>query len=148
MAASQTNLILRSRALPNGRTHQTFSKTQTMALRGQRFTVDLSDDDDETGSASRISPHAAPSIPGAFIGDIQERSSTAPPVAPKLKTTTSGFPEHRKRARVSAFKQQRGALAAPAATASRNNSALPQYETPLSTNSSRNDLSFDEEERK
>lgn len=80
-----------------------------MDMRGQRFTLDLSDDEDETGSSSSIPSNIAPSIPGAFIGDIQERSSTAPPTAPKLKTTTSGFPEHKKRTRVSAFKQQRGA---------------------------------------
>ncbi|KAH8687275.1 RPAP1-like protein [Tricladium varicosporioides] len=85
-----------------------------MNLRGQRFTVDLSDEEDEHASPSRVSTHAIPSVSNAFIGDIQERQ-TAPPTAPKLSNPT-GFPQHKKRTRVSAFKQQRAKDAkAPAA---------------------------------
>jgi hypothetical protein len=118
-----------------------------MDLRGQRFTVDLSDDDDERGSDSRIPSSAAPSIPGAFIGDIQERASTTPPTAPKLKSSTSGFPEHKKRTRVSAFKQQRSGSTVPVSSASHKGHASPRNQTPP-TNRNKTDPNFDEEERK
>ncbi|KAI6081721.1 hypothetical protein F4821DRAFT_18921 [Hypoxylon rubiginosum] len=44
-----------------------------------------------------------------LITDIQEREPTAPkaPSFPQLKSTSTGFPEHKKRTRVSAFKQKR-----------------------------------------
>jgi len=85
-----------------------------MDLKGQRFAIELSDDDDEAGPKSK-SPPSEPSFGvSAFIGNIKERSPTAPPSAPTLKTTATGFPEHRKRTRISVFKQQRGAADAPA----------------------------------
>ena len=87
-----------------------------MDLRGQRFTVDFSDDEEEeSGLQTRVPANATPSLTSAFIGDIKERS-TAPPTAPKFKSATTGFPEHKKRTRVSAFKQQRGSAAKPADT--------------------------------
>ncbi|KAI4860680.1 hypothetical protein F4820DRAFT_97983 [Hypoxylon rubiginosum] len=44
-----------------------------------------------------------------LILDIQEREATAPkaPSLPQLKSTATGFPEHKKRTRVSTFKQKR-----------------------------------------
>lgn len=102
--------------------------------------VDLSDDEGETGSDSRILSNASSSIPGAFIGDIQERLSTLPPTAPKLKTTSLGFPEHKKRVRVSAFKQQRGQAATPAAKDITKDSALPHKAPSTVTNNSRNHI--------
>ena len=96
-----------------------------MDLRGQRFTVDLSDDEDERGASSILPSDALPSISSAFIGDIKERPTTAPS-APKLKTTPTGFPEHKKRTRISAFKQQRGGSKKPAAADTRDASALPR----------------------
>ncbi|CAG8960657.1 hypothetical protein HYFRA_00013535 [Hymenoscyphus fraxineus] len=80
-----------------------------MDLRGQRFVVDLSDDEDERASPSIIPSNGLPNLP--FIGDIQERE-VAPPSAPKMKSTPTGFPEHKKRTRISTFKQQRGGVAA------------------------------------
>ncbi|KAL3426227.1 transcription factor [Phlyctema vagabunda] len=77
-----------------------------MDLRGQRFTIDLSEDEDETGSSSSILQTAGSTPSPAFIGDVIEKS-TAPPTAPKLKSTSTGFPEHKKRTRISAFKSQR-----------------------------------------
>ncbi|CAD6455253.1 fea85caa-1e72-480f-996a-e3eaf41b61fd-CDS [Sclerotinia trifoliorum] len=77
-----------------------------MEFRGERFTVNLSDDDDEIESSSTIPSNNVPSFASAFVADIKERS-TKPPTAPQLKTSTTGFPEHRKRIRVSAFKKQR-----------------------------------------
>ena len=105
--------------------HPTTSKLQKMDLRGQRFTVNLSDDEeDETPSATRIPSSAVPSITSAFIADVKEREVGAPS-APKLKTTPNGFPEHKKRPRVSAFKQQRANASAKAAPDSVNAFALP-----------------------
>lgn len=124
-----------------------------MDLRGQRFTLELSDDDDddhqdETGLDSRLPSSGTPSIPGAFIGDIQERSSTVPPTAPKLKSSKSGFPEHKKRTRVSAFKQQRGASAIQPPTSPRGSSALPPNQAHPAPNSYKTNLTPDEEEER
>ncbi|KAF7882989.1 hypothetical protein EAF00_011478 [Botryotinia globosa] len=78
-----------------------------MEFRGERFTVNLSDDEDEVESSSTIPPsNNVPSFTSPFVADIKERS-TKPPTAPQLKTSTTGFPEHKKRIRVSAFKKQR-----------------------------------------
>jgi hypothetical protein len=90
-----------------------------MDLRGQRFTLNLSDDEDETGSSSNIPSNAIPSFGSAFVGDIKERTAKAP-AAPELKTSTTGFPEHKKRSRVSAFKRQRGGASAGSAEDSPN----------------------------
>lgn len=81
-----------------------------MSLRGERFQVDF--DSDEEGDGSRPSgriPDMGSVLPSSFVGDIQERTVSAPkpPTAPRMKTTATGFPEHKKRTRVSAFKQQR-----------------------------------------
>jgi hypothetical protein len=114
-----------------------------MDLRGQRFTVDLSDDEEETGLDSRIPTNSAPSLTAAFIGDIKERSP-APPSAPKLKTTTTGFPEHKKRTRVSAFKQQRVGASKDAVADSHNAFALPKPQVSKPTQ----DPTADDEERK
>jgi hypothetical protein len=118
-----------------------------MDLRGQRFTVDFSDDEDESISESRIPAEATPSISSAFIGDIKERS-TAPPSAPKLKSTSTGFPEHKKRARVSAFKQQRGGAAKPAVTDSYNAFALPRAQQAPPAQKPIYDPAEDDEERR
>ncbi|CZS95106.1 related to Plasmodium yoelii rhoptry protein [Rhynchosporium agropyri] len=85
-----------------------------MNLRGQRFEIDLSDDDEQPEIGSRIPTDAFPSISSPFVGDIKEREIAAPPSAPKMKTTPTGFPEHKKRTRISAFKQQRARSAEPA----------------------------------
>ncbi|KAI1653398.1 hypothetical protein F4813DRAFT_255919 [Daldinia decipiens] len=46
-----------------------------------------------------------------LITDIQEKEVTVPtaPSFPQVKSTTTGFPEHKKRTRISAFKQKRQA---------------------------------------
>ena len=76
-------------------------------VKGERFQVDLDTEDGrETGQIrQRTTPNAA----FDFHGDIKERTLSAPksPTAPSLKETASGFPAHKKRVRVSAFKQQR-----------------------------------------
>jgi RNA polymerase II-associated protein 1 len=69
-------------------------------LRGQRFELDLDDNDDSNQPSTT-------SLPGAFIADVLERKTSAPlpPKPPALKNAT-GFPEHRKRNFESRFKQQ------------------------------------------
>lgn len=118
-----------------------------MDLRGQRFTVDFSDDEDETGVASRIPQNATPSLSSAFIGDIKERS-TAPPSAPKLKMTPTGFPEH-KRTRISAFKQQRGGSAKSVAEDTHNAFGLATGKSALAaTQGAAKDPTNDDAERR
>lgn len=68
-------------------------------MRGQRFELNLDDEDD-------ASAHPPTTLPGAFVGDILERKSNtaAAPRPPTLKNKT-GFPEHPKRKVESRFKQ-------------------------------------------
>ncbi|KAK2799860.1 hypothetical protein FQN51_006461 [Onygenales sp. PD_10] len=82
-----------------------------MAFRGERFVIDLSDDDEPV-------PPQPPSASLDFVADITERvpSAPVPPAPPRPASASTGFPEHKKRTRVSAFKKQRaGQDAAPAA---------------------------------
>lgn len=95
-----------------------------MEFRGERFTVNLSDDEDEIESSSTIPSNNVPSFASAFVADIKERS-TKPPTAPQLKTSTTGFPEHKKRIRVSAFKKQRAANTNEAVADSPNAFGVP-----------------------
>jgi hypothetical protein len=115
-----------------------------MDLRGQRFTVDLSDNEEEFQD-SRIPANATPSFTSAFIGDIKERSP-GPPSAPKFKSTATGFPEHKKRTRVSAFKQQRGGATKPAD--SHNAFALPKAPEPTAHRPTQNPTEDDEERKR
>ncbi|CAP86133.1 hypothetical protein E8E15_009623 [Penicillium rubens] len=78
-----------------------------MAFRGERFVLDL---DEESG---------APEVPSPFslVGEIQERApSTAIPPAPKLPTSSTGFPAPRQR-KPSSFKQRRANQSTPPAAA-------------------------------
>lgn len=122
-----------------------------MDLRGQRFAIDLSEDEDEdeASTSSTVPSSAVPPV-SAFIGDIMERS-TAPPTAPQLKSTPTGFPEHKKRTRVSAFKQGRGGGAAKPAPAKPSSVAgVPRAPAPPSTTHkpARADPLADDEERR
>lgn len=89
-------------------------------MRGERFVVDLSDDEDavaiqqkQNTPASQPDP-ATPASPFAFVKDIIEREPVAPkpPTLPTFKQTATGFPEHKKRTRISAFKAQRNQVPA------------------------------------
>ncbi|KAJ6178402.1 hypothetical protein N7519_008863 [Penicillium mononematosum] len=78
-----------------------------MAFRGERFVLDL---DEESG---------APEVPSPFslVGEIQERApSNAIPPAPKLPTSSTGFPAPRQR-KPSSFKQRRANQSTPPAAA-------------------------------
>ncbi|KAM5464983.1 hypothetical protein MauCBS54593_006616 [Microsporum audouinii] len=80
-----------------------------MAFRGERFHLDLSDDD-HTPATATATTAPIPSL-SSFVNDIQERMPSAPtppsPPTPKSSHTKTGFPAHRKRNKVSAFKRQR-----------------------------------------
>jgi RNA polymerase II-associated protein 1 len=71
-----------------------------MAFRGQRFELNLDPEDD-----SIIQQSSAPTQP--FVKDVLENEADdpIPPSLPKPKSSTTGFPEHQKRARPSRFKQ-------------------------------------------
>lgn len=89
----------------------TASVNFNMSIRGERFTVDFSDEEDggHAVDATRRSPGMANNPSFSFVGDVVERESSAarPPTLPALKTAATGFPEHKKRTKISAFKQQR-----------------------------------------
>ena len=76
-----------------------------MALRGQRFELDLDADDFTPIPVTERSTDIA-SSPN-LVGEIKERDPAAAPAPPKLKASRTGFPEHRKRTGVSAFKQEK-----------------------------------------
>ena len=79
-----------------------FLKPDANMFRGQKFEVDLGDDD-ESGQAQ--GGNAA--LPGAFVNDVLERKPAAakPPTAPTLKSKT-GFPDHHGPRKESRFKQR------------------------------------------
>lgn len=124
-----------------------------MDLRGQRFEIDLSDDDEQPNSGSSIPSSALPSISSPFVGDIMEREIGAPPSAPKMKSTPTGFPEHKKRTKISTFKQQRSGSAKPVVADTPNAFALrptPTNPSSLTQNASSRDherRQIDEENR-
>ena len=69
-------------------------------FRGQRFEVDLGDEDAVNDQTSTV-------LPGVFVGDVLERKPAAPtpPSAPSLKGKT-GFPDHRRRNVENRFKER------------------------------------------
>ncbi|KAH7063520.1 RPAP1-like protein [Macrophomina phaseolina] len=88
--------------------------------KGERFYVNF--DDPERGiigdrvDAAQAHDDALPTFPGlSFVADVKERdaSKLKPPAAPSFKSTSTGFPAHKKRTRVSTFRQQRNAAKEP-----------------------------------
>jgi len=80
-----------------------------MAIRGERFHIDLSSDEEEV-QVDRGPSNLLPRVNLGLIGDVKERSLSAtpnPPTPPTNRSALAGFPAHKKRARISAFKQQR-----------------------------------------
>lgn len=80
-----------------------------MALRGQRFHIDLDSDDDLSGNSSS-SPTSATGMKLGLVGDIKERVSSSdakPPSPPAIKSSGTGFPAHRTRTGPSRFKRKR-----------------------------------------
>ncbi|KAJ5632975.1 hypothetical protein N7490_009314 [Penicillium lividum] len=91
-----------------------------MAFRGERFVLDLDEDE--------ISPPENP-LPSPFslIGEIQERDpAPAAPPAPTPTASSTGFPAHRRRNKPSSFKQRRAEQAAQSAEPNKSeNSPAP-----------------------
>lgn len=81
-----------------------------MAARGQRFELDLEADNWQFD----IKESEDVSSPFSVIKEIKERDSTSIPPAPALRSSRTGFPEHRNRRPQSAFKQQQQAQKNPA----------------------------------
>ncbi|KAJ5288514.1 RNA polymerase II-associated protein 1 N-terminal [Penicillium angulare] len=72
-----------------------------MAFQGERFVLDL--DDDEGGPQENPAPS-----PFSLIGEIRERApAPAKPPAPTPTASSTGFPAHRRRNKPSSFKQRR-----------------------------------------
>ncbi|KAL8907840.1 MAG: hypothetical protein Q9207_001163 [Kuettlingeria erythrocarpa] len=76
-----------------------------MAVRGQRFHIDL-DDDETPPRPDNLTGQSRTRNPWNLVTDIQERPTSTgarPPSPPKLKSSQTGFPVHKRR---SAFKQR------------------------------------------
>ena len=115
-----------------------------MAFRGDRFVLDLDDDDGDVDASADSSP--LPSL--GLIGEIKERSpSTAVPPAPKPPSGV-GFPQHRRRVKQSAFKQRRKNQNGPPSSSSAP-SANPASSIPQSSPTIADDKKvIDEENRR
>ncbi|KAI4208755.1 MAG: hypothetical protein LQ348_000077 [Seirophora lacunosa] len=73
-----------------------------MAVRGQRFHLDLNDDQPQPSQSTTRSPWN-------LVADIQERPTpvtSRPPSPPRIKSSQAGFPAHKRRYQSSAFKQR------------------------------------------
>lgn len=73
-----------------------------MATRGQRFELDL----DANNWKFDIHENDEDPTPVDVVKEIKERDASSIPAAPSMKTSKTGFPEHRPRKFPSAFKQQ------------------------------------------
>ncbi|KAL8935204.1 MAG: hypothetical protein Q9211_004823 [Gyalolechia sp. 1 TL-2023] len=79
-----------------------------MAVRGQRFHIDLEDHSTST-IPHNYSIDSTARSPWDLVGDIKERSpstATGTPSPPKVEGSPTGFPAHRKRSKPSVFKQR------------------------------------------
>ncbi|KAL8793599.1 MAG: hypothetical protein Q9195_003751 [Heterodermia aff. obscurata] len=80
-----------------------------MVIRGQRFRIDLdsdSDDENDQRGPSTQAPQAGSFL--SLVKDVQERIPSAevkPPSPPRLKSSETGFPTHKKRTGPSTFKK-------------------------------------------
>ncbi|KZF25007.1 hypothetical protein L228DRAFT_243785 [Xylona heveae TC161] len=119
-----------------------------MVSRGERFHVDLpsdSEEEAETQAGSAVPPPLPLSL--GFVSDIKEREPAAPkpPAPPSLTSTKTGFPEHKKRTRVSAFKQRRAAAPnGDASTVSSGSQAPAKSTVPVDDENA----SFEENDRR
>ncbi|EXJ95581.1 hypothetical protein A1O1_00703 [Capronia coronata CBS 617.96] len=78
-----------------------------MAIPGQRFELDLEADD---FTVRPLNDDFSPDLSaGLAIKEIEEHEADAPPPPPSLKSSRTGFPEHKPRRNVSAFKTRQQA---------------------------------------
>jgi hypothetical protein len=77
-------------------------------FRGEKFILDISDDEDDQKQQPQRAAAAPAASPFPFVADVLERKPSAPkpPSAPTPRTST-GFPEHKKRPLQSRFKQRK-----------------------------------------
>lgn len=83
-----------------------------MAVRGQRFHIDLDADHEPHGAHSSRSAQL-PGFNFGLVGDIREREASSdakPPASPKFKSSETGFPAHKTRTGPSMFKQRKDNL--------------------------------------
>ncbi|KAI4130265.1 MAG: hypothetical protein LQ338_001802 [Usnochroma carphineum] len=79
-----------------------------MAIQGQRFRIDLDDDQNLPQQGPR-SAYSTTRSPWNLVADIQERPPLADvrsPSPPKTQSSQTGFPAHKRRSKPSAFKQR------------------------------------------
>lgn len=100
-----------------------------MAIPGERFVLDISDDEQDV-PAQPVA--AAPA--SLMIGEIRERTPKAP-TAPTLKSTTTGFPTSKNRLGGSAFRQQRRNNPSSSRFAARNATAPQSQQNPTAAKS-------------
>lgn len=80
-----------------------------MAVRGQRFHVNL-DSDDEPDEVHSTKSAQMPGFSLGLVGDIKERTASSdakPPAPPTSKNSVAGFPAHKTRTGPSRFRQRR-----------------------------------------
>ncbi|MCJ1483775.1 hypothetical protein MMC06_003943 [Schaereria dolodes] len=98
-----------------------------MAVRGQRFHLDLdSDREDEDEDDRNGTSTSSPILGLGFVRDVTERATTLakPPSPPKFKASETGFPLHKSRNIQSRFKQTRQKV--PIQEVQVNNSSFPK----------------------
>lgn len=100
-----------------------------MAIPGERFVLDLSEDEHDVAEH----PSAAAAPASLMIGEIKERTPKAP-TAPTLKSTATGFPTSKNRLGGSAFKQQRRNHPSASRFSAARNATQPQ-QTPTAAKS-------------
>ncbi|CAD6587638.1 MAG: hypothetical protein ASARMPREDX12_008499 [Alectoria sarmentosa] len=79
-----------------------------MAVRGERFHIDL-DSDDEPDGVHSSGPAQVLGFNLGLIGDVKERTASSdagPPAPPRIKSSETGFPAHKTRTGPSKFKQR------------------------------------------
>ncbi|KAL9080840.1 MAG: hypothetical protein Q9159_007497 [Coniocarpon cinnabarinum] len=120
-----------------------------MALRGERFQVDLPDalqdlEDAPHEQQEHASQHADPIAPVIPVKDILEREvgSLKPSAAPAQRVHPNGFPEHKNRFNVSKFKQQRQGKSDPLDRAA---GYVEQQSMPLEAEAEKESASIDRE---
>ncbi|KAL8841348.1 MAG: hypothetical protein Q9170_000979 [Blastenia crenularia] len=77
-----------------------------MAIRGERFHINLDDD-----LVNGLEHNQSPRNPWSLVADIQERLPSTiarPPSPPRISSSRTGFPDHKKRPKPLTFKQRSG----------------------------------------
>ena len=103
------------------------TKQITMAIRGQRFHIDLGSDEEADVPKPTKAANQAPPLFG-LVDDVKERAATFEtkiPPPPKLRSTETGFPTHRNFEGSSTFKRRRAREALVQAEHATQSESLP-----------------------